>query len=81
MQQFMNNRKPVMAEVDNTQRGDIVKFLFQAENKEKDIQEFMGNIKNVGGLGGMVRKLRTMKNIAVVTEDIGTQTALGMGYL
>ena len=81
MQQFMNNRKPVMAEVDNTQRGDIVKFLFQAENKEKDIEEFMGNIKNVGGLGGMVRKLRTVKNIAVVTEDIGTQTALGMGYL
>lgn len=77
----MNNRKPVMAEVDNTQRGDIVKFLFQAENKEKDIEEFMGNIKNVGGLGGMVRKLRTVKNIAVVTEDIGTQTALGMGYL
>ena len=63
------------------QRGDIVKFLFQAENKEKDIEEFMGNIKNVGGLGGGVRKLKTMKNIAVVMEDVEVQTALEMEYL
>jgi len=34
----MNNRKPVMTELDTSQRGDIYKFLFQAENKEKDIQ-------------------------------------------
>ncbi len=33
----MNSRKPVMNDLDTGQRGDIYKFLHQAENKEKDI--------------------------------------------
>jgi hypothetical protein len=54
--------------------------LFQAENKEKDIEDFMANIKNVGKLGGVVKKLRTNRNIAIVTEDVETQTTLNMVY-
>ena len=56
--------------MDNSQRGDIVKYLVQAENKEKDIQEFMGNMSKFGGLSNAVKKLKTLKHIAVVTEDV-----------
>ncbi len=40
----------------------------------------MANIKNVGKLGGVVKKLRTNRNIAIVTEDVETQTTLNMVY-
>jgi hypothetical protein len=47
----MNNRKPVIPDQDTGQRGDIYKFLYQAENKSKDIEEFMGNVNKFNPKG------------------------------
>ena len=55
--------------MDDSQRGDIVKYLVQAEYKEKDIQEFMGNMSKFGGLSNGAKKPKTLKHIAVVTQD------------
>lgn len=75
-----------MTELDTSQRGDIYKFLFQAENKEKDIQQFMGNINPLNQKGNKKFQLtngkwkQTMKAIPI-TEQIEVQTELSMQFL
>lgn len=72
-----------MHEVDSSQRGDIYKFLYQAETKEKDIEELLGNMNKInmhGAKDGKKLKLKTFKYLAspVFTEHINVQTDLSM---